>query len=192
MKTLKDLFLASLADVYYAEYQLVRGLSKMAKAAKNEQLREAFELHLEQTEGHVKKVESVFTEFGVKARKEECDAIIGLLEESERMASENKGSPTLDAALIAAAQKVEHYEIATYGSLQEWAGVLGQDDAADILEEILEEEKEADTALSELARSCCNAEANEPSEKAEDQEVNAGVHRGRSLVSRTRGHPHRA
>jgi ferritin-like metal-binding protein YciE len=167
MKTLKDLFLDSLGDIYYAEQQLVRALPRMAKAAEDAELREAFESHLEETKGHVTKVESVFDEFGQKARSKKCPAIVGLLEEGNEMASENKGSPALDAALIAAGQKVEHYEIATYGSLHEWAGLLGQDSAADILEEILEEEKAADAALSELARNRCNAVANEQSESGE-------------------------
>ena len=164
MNTLKDLFLDSLADIYYAENQLVRALPKMAKAASNDQLREAFESHLEETEGHVTKVESVFSQFGQKARSKKCPAIVGLLTEADEMASENKGSPAIDAALIAAAQKVEHHEIATYGSLHEWAALLGEDAAADILAEILEEERAADGTLSELARSHCNAAANEQSE----------------------------
>src|ERR1039458_9743415 len=116
MNTLKDLFLDSLADIYYAENQLVRALPKMAKAATDDQLREAFESHLEETEGHVTKVESVFSQFGQKARSKKCPAIVGLLTEADEMASENKGSPAIDAALIAAAQRVEHYEIASYGS----------------------------------------------------------------------------
>ena len=167
MKTLKDLFLDSLADIYYAEQQLVRALPKMAKAATDDQLQEAFESHLQETEGHVTKVESVFAEFDQKARSKKCPAIVGLVEEADKMASENKHSPTIDAALIAAAQKVEHYEIATYGSLKEWAGILGEDVAADILEEILEQEKAADATLTELARSHCNAAAHEQGDSGE-------------------------
>jgi ferritin-like metal-binding protein YciE len=171
MKTLKDLFLDSLADIYYAEQQLVRALPKMAKAATDDPLREAFESHLKETQGHVTKVERVFAQFGQKARSKKCPAIVGLVEEADAMAAENKGSPTIDAALIAAGQKVEHYEIATYGSLKEWAGIQGEDAVADILEEILEQEKAADAALSELARSRCNAAAQEQNEsgEAEDQ-----------------------
>ena len=105
-------------------------------------------------------MESVFSQFGQKARSKKCPAIVGLLTEADEMASENKGSPAIDAALIAAAQRVEHYEIATYGSLHEWAALLGEDAAADILAEILEEEKAADGTLSELARGHCNAAAN--------------------------------
>ena len=164
MKTLKELFLDSLADIYYAEQQLVRALPKMAKAASDDQLREAFESHLEETKGHVAKVESVFAEFDQKPKSKKCEAIVGLLEEGDRMASENKGSPAIDAALIAAGQKVEHYEIATYGSLHSWAGVLGEDAAAEILEQILEEEKGADATLTDLARTRCNPAANQQSE----------------------------
>jgi ferritin-like metal-binding protein YciE len=178
MRTLKDLFLDSLADIYYAEQQLVRALPKMAAAASDDQLREAFESHLEETHGHVTKVESVFTEFAQKARSKKCPAIVGLLEEGDEMASENKGSPTLDAALIAAGQKVEHYEIATYGSLREWAALLGQDRAADILGEILEEEKGADSTLTELGRNVCNAAANEHAGDGDGQEEDSETHMG--------------
>jgi len=170
MKTLKDLFFDSLADIYYAEQQLVRALPKMAKAASDDELRKAFESHHEETKGHVTKVESVFGEFGRHARSKKCPAIVGLMEEADEMAAENKGAPTIDAALIAAAQKVEHYEMATYGSLKEWAGILGEDAAADILDEILEQEKAADATLSELARSRCNTAAHEQSDSGEAED----------------------
>lgn len=159
MKTLRELFLDSLADIYYAEQQLVLALPQMAKAASDAQLREAFASHLEKTKGHVTKVESVFAEFGQEAGSKKCRAIIGLVEEANQMAAENKGSPAIDAALIAAGQKIEHYEIATYGSLAEWAGVLRKDAAGFILEEILEEEREADLILTDLGRRQCNEAA---------------------------------
>ena len=164
MNTLKELFLDSLADIYYAEQQLVRALPKMAKAASDDQLRQAFESHLEETKEHVTMVESVFAEFDQEARSKKCPAIVGLVEEANEMAAESKGSPTIDAALIAAGQKVEHYEIATYGSLKEWAAILGEDAAADTLDEILEQEKAADATLTELARARCNTAAQEQSE----------------------------
>jgi ferritin-like metal-binding protein YciE len=178
MKTLKGLFLDSLADIYYAEQQLVRALPKMAKAASDDQLREAFESHLEETQGHVTKVEGVFAEFGQKPRSKKCPAIVGLLEEGDEMASENKGSPTIDAALIAAGQKVEHYEIATYGSLREWADLLGEDTAAETLGEILEEEKGADSTLTELGRNACNAAAKEHAGDGDGQEEESETDRG--------------
>jgi ferritin-like metal-binding protein YciE len=194
MRTLTNLFIDSLADIYYAENQLVRALPKMAKAAQGAELREAFESHLEETVGHVKKVERVFADFEQRARSKRCPAIAGLLEEGEEMAAENKSSPTVDAALIAAAQKVEHYEIATYGSLKEWAGLLGQQEAAELLEEILEEEKAADTTLSTLARARCNAAANKQSGNGNGHEAEEPVaHSSRRRsnvprrVSRARG-----
>jgi ferritin-like metal-binding protein YciE len=183
MKTLQDLFLDSLADVYYAENQLVQALPKMAKAANDAELREAFESHLLETEGHVKKVESVFATLGQKPRAKKCEAIVGLLEEGDEMAAENKGSPALDAALIAAGQKVEHYEIASYGSLEEWAGLLGHDEAAEILDEILNEEKKADTTLTDIARNRCNVAASHPKGNGGGAEEHASASRGRSRRS---------
>lgn len=158
-KTLKDLFVAQLADMYYAEKQLVKTLPRMAKAATHEELRTAFENHLAQTENHVSKVENVFEGIGQKPRSNKCEAMVGLLKEGEDMAAENRGSVSINPALIAAAQKVEHYEIATYGCLQEWAAVLGYDAAEATLGEILEDEKNADELLTQVARSLCNESA---------------------------------
>ncbi|MBI3867829.1 MAG: ferritin-like domain-containing protein [Verrucomicrobia bacterium] len=159
--SLQDLFLDGLADIYYAENQLVRALPKMAKAANNEDLKKGFQSHLKETEGHVKKVEKIFGIFGEKAKAKKCHAIVGLLAEADEMASENKGETTLDAALIAAAQKVEHYEIGTYGTLHEWAILLENESAADLLQTILDEERAANDALTDLAKSGCNAAATE-------------------------------
>jgi len=159
MKTLQDLFLDELADIYDAENRLLKALPKMAKAATHEELREAFQVHLEETEGHVRKVEQVFESFGKTAKSKKCEAIVGLLEEGDEIASDNKGEPTINAALISAAQKVEHYEIASYGCLREWAEQLGNTTASQRLTEILDEEKGADTKLTELARECCNLTA---------------------------------
>ncbi|MEY2409899.1 MAG: hypothetical protein QOF48_2569 [Verrucomicrobiota bacterium] len=159
MKTLQDLFLDELADMYDAENRLTKALPKMAKAASHEELREAFNSHLEETEGHVAKLEQVFEAFGKSAKSKKCEAIVGLLEEGDEIASDNKGEPTINAALISAAQKVEHYEIASYGCLREWAEQLGNEKASQLLEEILEEEKAADSKLTDLARQCCNESA---------------------------------
>ena len=159
MKTLKDLFLDELQDMYDAEQRIVKALPKMAKAATCEDLKGAFLSHLEETKGHVRKLEQVFDCFDEKAKAKTCEATKGLLEEGDEIAAEFKGSPAINAALIAAAQKVEHYEIASYGCLHEWAGLLGDDEAAGLLEEILEEEKAADTALNELAHASSNKEA---------------------------------
>ncbi|HZM04490.1 MAG TPA: ferritin-like domain-containing protein [Candidatus Saccharimonadales bacterium] len=160
MKTLEDLFLDSLADMYYAENQLIKALPKMAKVATHDNLREAFEAHLVETEGHVQKLERVFEAFGKDAKSKKCPAILGIIEEAEEMISENKKSPTINAALIFAGQKAEHYEIASYGGLRDWARLLGKEDAADILDEILDEEKAADDKLTELAEEGCNESAN--------------------------------
>jgi ferritin-like metal-binding protein YciE len=159
MKTLKDLFIGELADIYDAEHQLVKALPKMAKAATCTHLQKAILSHLEETKGHVKKVERVFDCFDKKARGKTCEATKGLLEEGDVIAADFKGSPAINAALISAAQKVEHYEMASYGCLHEWAGILGNQEAADLLETILNEEKAANESLTELARERSNDEA---------------------------------
>jgi ferritin-like metal-binding protein YciE len=159
MKTLEDLFLDELADMNDAEHRLTKAIPKLAKAATHEELRDALQAHLAETEGHVKKLEKVFQLFGKRARAKKCDAIVGLVKEGGEIASDNKQSPTINAALISAAQKVEHYEIASYGCLREWAEQLGQDEAAEILQNILDEEKAADQKLTELARERCNETA---------------------------------
>jgi ferritin-like metal-binding protein YciE len=159
MKTLEDLFLDSLADMYYAENQLTKALPKMAKAATDEDLRVAFETHLTETEGHVEKLEAVFETFGKTPKTKKCPAILGIIKEADEIASENKKSPTINAALIFAGQKAEHYEIASYGGLRDWAKLLGNEDAANLLDEILDEEKAADAKLSALAEENCNEAA---------------------------------
>ena len=159
MKTLNDLFLDELADMYDAERRLVKALPKMAKAATCEKLKAAILSHLEETKGHVEKLERVFGCFDEKAKGKTCEATVGLLEEGDEIAAAFKGSPAINAALIAAAQKVEHYEMASYGCLHEWAGVLGNEEAAGLLREIFEEEKAADESLTELARDSSNEDA---------------------------------
>lgn len=159
MKTLEDLFLNELADMYDAEQRIVKALPKLAKAATCDDLKAALQSHLKETEGHVKTLEQVFQCFGEKAWGETCEATKGLLEEGDEIATEFKDSPAINAALIAAAQKVEHYEMASYGCLHEWAGVLGNQKAATLLQGILEEEKAANESLTELARASSNEEA---------------------------------
>ena len=148
-----------LADMYDAERRIVKALPKMAKAVTCPDLREAIQSHLKETEGHVTKLEQVFRSFDEKAKGQTCEATVGLLEEGDEIAKEFKGSQALNAALIAAAQKVEHYEIATYGCLHEWAGLLENEKAAMLLQEILDEEKAADRKLTGLARAGNNDEA---------------------------------
>jgi ferritin-like metal-binding protein YciE len=159
MKTLNDLFMDELADMYDAEHRIVKALPKMAKAATCDDLKGAFLSHLKETEGHVKKLEQVFQAFDETAKGKKCEATVGLLEEGDEIAAEFKGSPAINAALISAAQKVEHYEMASYGCLHEWAGLLGNEKAAGLLEKILDEEKAANEKLTELARASSNEEA---------------------------------
>lgn len=159
MKTLKDLFLNELCDIYDAEHRIIKALPKMIKAATSDELKKAFQTHLQETEGHVTKIEKVFKIFGEAAKGKKCEAAVGLLKEGDELAEEFKGSQALNAALISAVQKVEHYEIATYGCLHEWAGQLGKEKAAALLNLILDEEKSTDNLLTELARESINDEA---------------------------------
>jgi ferritin-like metal-binding protein YciE len=159
MKTLRNLFLEELADIYDAEQRIAKALPTLAQAATDARLREAFDAHLRETENHVVVLEQVFRRFGESPRSAPCEATVGLLKEAAEIADENAGAPTLNAALIAAVQKVEHYEIASYGCLHAWAEMLGNPDAASALKKILVEEKGADDVLNELARRSCNQEA---------------------------------
>ncbi len=159
MQNLKSLFLAELADIYDAEKRIVKALPKMAKAATCKDLKAVFAAHLEETKGHISKLEEVFACFDLKAKGATCEATVGLLKEGDEIAEEFKGSPAINAALIAAAQKVEHYEMATYGCLHEWAELLGSKKASSLLKGILNEEKGANKSLNELAHTKCNAEA---------------------------------
>jgi ferritin-like metal-binding protein YciE len=159
MKTLKDLFLDELADMYDAERRIIKALPKLAKTATCTDLKQAFQSHLKETEGHAKQLEQVFQSFDKKAKGKTCQATVGLLKEADEIAAEFKGSPALNAALIAAAQKVEHYEIASYGCLHEWAEVLGNQKAAGLLKQILVQEKNANESLNELAHDALNQAA---------------------------------
>jgi ferritin-like metal-binding protein YciE len=158
-KGLEDLFLATLKDVYYAEKQILRALPKMAKAAESDELRQAFEKHRAETEGHVERLEEVFEAIGKKAQGKTCEAIQGIIEEGKEIMEDFAESEALDAGLIAAAQAVEHYEISRYGTLRTWAQELGLRDAVGLLEQTLEEEKKTDKLLSELAEARVNQKA---------------------------------
>jgi ferritin-like metal-binding protein YciE len=159
MRTLKDLFFDELADRYDGEKRLVIAMPKMIKISTSARLRKLIEGHLMETERHVTKLEKVFKLFGEKPCLNKCEATIGMLAEGAEVASDNKGSVVINAAVISVAQKIEHYEIASYGCLREWAMLLGNKPAAALLKEILGEEKAANQALIELARSSCNNEA---------------------------------
>lgn len=154
MNTLQETFLEELADIYDSEKQLTKALPKMAEAAQFEELKEAFEEHLEETKTHMERLEQVFEIFGEEAKGQKCKAMKGIIEEGEELIKDEAG----DAGLICAAQKVEHYEIATYGSLLAWAEKLGKDEAARLLEETLDEEKAADEKLNNLAETANEAQ----------------------------------
>ena len=156
---LQELFIDELADVYSAEQQLLKALPKMAKAANSTELQEAFESHLEETQEHVSRLEQIFKSLGETLKRKKCKAMEGLVEEGEEIMEEFEDSAALDAALIAAAQKVEHYEIASYGTLRTWAELLDHQDAVSLLEETLEEEKAADEKLTGVAESVANVRA---------------------------------
>lgn len=158
-KTLRELFHDTLKDIYFAEKKILTALPKMAKAAQADELRTAFEKHESETEGHVERLEKVFAEIDESPRGKTCDAIMGIIEEGQEVMKEYKGTPALDAGLLAAAQAVEHYEISRYGSLKTWAGELGLDQAVKLLDTTLAEEKKTDQLLSKIAESSVNQHA---------------------------------
>jgi ferritin-like metal-binding protein YciE len=164
---LMKLFEDSLKDIYWAEKALTKALPKMAKKATSDELVTALENHLEETEAQVQKLEQVFDMIDKKAVAKKCEAMSGLIKEAEEIMSETEAGAMRDAGIIAAAQKVEHYEIATYGTLRTFAQTLELDDAAAILEEILEEEKNADETLTDVATTTINIQAAEESEEEE-------------------------
>jgi ferritin-like metal-binding protein YciE len=168
---LKDLFLDELADMYDAENRIAKALPKMAKAATDEDLKTAILDHLEETKGHIEKVERVFAAFDEKAKGKKCKATVGLLEEGDEIASDNKGEPTVNAAIISACQKVEHYEIASYGCLIAWGKLLDNDEAVNLLEEILGEEKQANEKLTGLAEDKNQEALSEDSEETNEDKT---------------------
>lgn len=157
---LRELFVNELQDILWAEQYLVKNLPKLAKGATSEELRSAFEKHLEETEGHVQRLEQVFSVVGEKVKTKKCQAMDGLVKEAKELLEDTEdGTSTRDAALISAAQKVEHYEIASYGTLRTLASQLGLDEAASLLDETLSEEKKTDELLTQLAESSVNEKA---------------------------------
>lgn len=164
METLEKLFEDTLRDIYYAEKAILKNLPKMARKAASEDLTAAFEEHIDQTEGQVERLERIFEMIGKAPRGKRCPAIDGLAEEAGEIIEEAKDDTVRDAGMLAAAQAVEHYEISRYGTLAAWADKLGMTDAADLLRETLQEEKDTDAKLSELALSEINVEADEAGE----------------------------
>jgi ferritin-like metal-binding protein YciE len=158
-KLLSDLFHDTLKDVYFAENKILKTLPKMAKAAQSKDLKAAFVKHEKETRGQVKRLQQVFRILGKPARAKTCDAILGITGEGAEIMKDYKGMPALDAGLLAAAQAVEHYEMSRYGTLRAWAGELGMPDAVALLEATLMEEKATDAALTTLAKSVVNVEA---------------------------------
>jgi ferritin-like metal-binding protein YciE len=158
-KTLNDLFIHALSDVYSAEKQLTKALPQFARASTNPELRQAFVIHLEETNGQIERIDQIVESSGVKLKRIKCVAMEGLVEECREQIEEIEKGPVLDAAIIGAAQKVEHYEIATYGTLAALAKQLGQQDAVKLLLETLEEEKATDKKLTILAEQKVSAEA---------------------------------
>jgi ferritin-like metal-binding protein YciE len=158
-KKLDDLFHETLKDIYFAEKKILTALPKMEKAARSPELKKAFEKHREETVGHVERLEQVFGLIDAKPQGKTCDAIVGIMKEGEGIMEEYKESPALDAALLAVAQAVEHYEMSRYGTLKTWAGELGIDRAVKLLDATLQEEKKTDAALSQLAVTVINYEA---------------------------------
>ena len=159
LDTLKTLYIEELRDLYNAESQLLKALPKMAKAASSEELKDAFEKHLEQTKTHVERLEEVFEEIGEKPKSKTCKAMKGLIDEGSEILQEDGEESVIDAGIIVAAQKVEHYEIASYGSVRTFAQLLGKDRSAELLQTTLDEESETNETLNQLAEEIVNPEA---------------------------------
>jgi ferritin-like metal-binding protein YciE len=187
--TLHDAFIDELRDTYDAEKQLTKALAKLAKAASNPQLRDAFETHLEETQGQIERLEQVFESLDEKVRGKHCDGIAGIIEEGKSIMEEDFDDTTMDACLIAAGQRAEHYEMAAYGTLIAWGEAMGHMEAVKLLQQNLNEEKAADKKLSSLAESGINqsaADAAHPEGDAEAEPVGAGTGGSRRGSSKAR------
>lgn len=174
LDSLHDLYVDELKDLYNAENQLLKALPRMAKAASSEDLKAAFTEHLEVTRGQVERLDQIFAELGVSPKGKKCQAMEGLVEEGKEVMEEDGDPSVIDAALIAAAQRVEHYEMAGYGCVRTFATLLGYEDAAALLQETLDEEGEADKKLTELAETVINVEAEEAEEEEEEKTAPKG------------------
>jgi ferritin-like metal-binding protein YciE len=188
--TLHDAFIDELRDVYDAEKQLTKALAQLAKAASNPKLREAFTTHLEETQGQVRRLEQVFETLDERARGKRCDGIAGIIEEGKSIMEEDFGDATMDACLIAAGQRAEHYEMAAYGTLIAWAEAMGHTEAAKLLRGILDEEKAADETLTSLAEGGINQTAADGAHAEDDEEeepVGAGAGTSKRGASKAKG-----
>jgi len=187
MQTLEDSFVDEIRDLYDAEKQLVRALPKMAKAASSEELVTAFKEHLEQTKGQVQRLEQVFEMLGQKARSKPCKAMKGLVEEGQEIMEQDASENLLDLALIGAAQKVEHYEIAGYGTLRTFAQAMGNKEAAQLLDQTLKEEEATDKKLTQIAKSLYKAAQREESSMGEENGRSSRSSSSRKSSSSSRG-----
>jgi ferritin-like metal-binding protein YciE len=188
--TLHDAFIDELRDTYDAEKQLTKALSKLAKASSNPKLREAFETHLEETQGQIERLEQVFESLDEKVRGKHCDGIAGIIEEGKSIMEEDFDDTTMDACLIAAGQRAEHYEMAAYGTLVAWAQAMGHTEATQLLQQTLDEEKAADKKLSGLAEGGINqsaADAAHPEEGDEEPMATGASARQRGSSSTKAG-----
>jgi ferritin-like metal-binding protein YciE len=187
--TLHDAFIDELRDTYDAERQLTKALAKLAKAASAPELKQAFTSHLEETQGQIERLEQVFESLDEKVRGKHCDGIAGIIEEGKSMMEEDFDDETMDACLIAAGQRSEHYEIAAYGTLIAWARAMGHDDVVDLLQQNLDEEKAADEKLTEIAEGGINeaaAEKAHPDQEEEEELVGASAG-GRKTAAKSTG-----
>jgi ferritin-like metal-binding protein YciE len=183
--TLHEAFIDELRDTYDAEKQLTKALAKLAQASSNPTLRQAFESHLQETQGQVARLEQVFESLGEKARGKHCDGIAGIIDEGKSIMEEDFDETTMDACLIAAGQRAEHYEMAAYGTLVAWAQVMGHTEAATLLQQTLDEEKAADKKLSELAEGGINQAAVDAArQEEEDEEPVGAAHGGRKASAK--------
>jgi ferritin-like metal-binding protein YciE len=182
--SLKELYLDELRDLYDAESRLVKALPKLAKVAESQELRTGIENHLEQTKGHVERLEEIFEAMGEKPSGKKCAAMVGLIQEGEELMDEDFEGGVKDAALISAAQRVEHYEIAAYGCVKTWAGLLGEKDAENLLQQTLNEEKETDQKLTEISEGinveALNSDSGRNRSEEEEEETEAPRPRGKS------------
>jgi ferritin-like metal-binding protein YciE len=184
--TLHDAFLDELRDTYDAEKQLTKALPKLAKAAASEDLRTAFETHLEETRGHVERLEQVFELLDEKVQGKHCDGIAGIIDEGKSIMGEDFDEATMDACLIAAGQRAEHYEMAAYGTLVAWARGMGHTEAATLLQETLDEEKAADEKLTSLAEGGINQTAAETAHSSDQEEEEENGRRAGSAAAAQR------
>jgi ferritin-like metal-binding protein YciE len=187
LSSLQDLYMEELKDMYNAENQILKALPKMAKAASSPELEQAFREHLEQTKEQVERLDQVFDMLGKPAKGKKCVGMEGIIEEGKEVIDMDAEPAVLDAALIASAQRVEHYEIAAYGTLRKFAEQLGFDDAAELLQQTLEEEEQADEKLTQIAESSVNAQAAQGAEEAgeADEEVAQPAKRSRSTARKS-------